>query len=416
MRYCYGMILAVIGFCSYGQQLDAVYRSSLEAREDRDYSKFVALSQEALKLHPSHPAVLYNLAAGYSLTGRIESTYLTLMRLLSWNHGINFHEDADFTHLTTTGGYAKSLDSLTRYYGETRQLSTTFATFQAKRHLEDLVVWDSLLFVTDVYHGELIRYNTNTDQAVVVKAFELPVMALAAGYDTNSLWISTAQISQSKKQRTPSKMPEILELDPLSGAVKSRITLADGFVAGSMVPSSDGYLYVSNSSRPEIIKVNTNTKDIVKTLEISEAFNLQGITLDTSNKVLYVADYIKGIARIDMTKGHQVCWLDSPDFLLKGIDGLNYIGRNRLLAIQNNSTPKRVVKIQLRGADVASVTLLDNNLATQGEPTNGKYHDTLGYLYVSNSPWPHYDTHSEPILHQWEKQKILQIPVDKVGN
>lgn len=409
MRFYFLSTLILLSSFSFGQDLNSIYKESIEAHSNQDYGKFVVLNKEALKLHPSQPTILYNLAAGYSLTNSLQDTYQILRNLLSWNNTIGYEKDTDFNNLLSSDKYSRTLDSLVKSYGRAIRTGKEYALFKGKRHLENLIVLDSLLFATDVYHGELISYNIKNKKVEVIKEFDLPVLAIASNSNPESIWVSTAKISQSKKKGGQSSTPEIIEIDALKRKVKSRIPLENKVVAGSMAFDKQGHLYVSNSSKPEVIIIDTQAKTIKSKIPMDGGFNLQGLTVDLDKNILYIADYIRGIARVDIEDNHQVTWLESKNFLLKGIDGLTYIKDNQLIAVQNNSTPKRVFKIKTKGMAVDTVTFLDNNLDTDGEPTNGKYFEKLGFLYISNSPWPHYDKNGEAIMENWEDQKILLI-------
>ena len=381
----------------------------MKAHANKDYTKFVALNQEALQLHPSQPTIMYNLAAGYSLIDSIKNTYISLKRLLSWNSTIAYKKDADFGNFLLSTKYASSLDSLVEHYGAVKNVGVDFVNFEGKRHLEDLILVDTLLFVSDFYNGELIKYNIEEREFSIVKEFDLPVLALASKPNSASIWVSTAKMSQSRKKGSQSSTPEIVEIDILTGETKSRIPLEDDFIAGSMVFDKKDNLYISNSTKPEIIVIDTRANTIVQSLALDGGFNLQGITIDLDKDILYVSDYIRGIASIDIAKNYEINWLKSNYFLVKGVDGLTFVKENQLLGIQNNSTPKRVIKLTIKDSEIEKVSLLDNNLNTTGEPTNGRYYDKLGYLYISNSSWPHYDKNGKPIFEDWEEQKILRI-------
>lgn len=397
----------------HGQHLDSIYDHMLASRSNREYSKMLVLNQKALQVHPSHPRLLYQLAAGYSLVDSVTKSYQTLRKLWSWNSTIDYRTDTDFSNLFMAKGYTAYLDTLKTYYQRQTRVSTDYTTLGGKRHFEDLVLMDSLLVMTDLYRGEVFIYHVEKEEIVATRTFELPVMALASLSGSSTVWVSTARLPQYEQNGSSTAVPEIVEIDPIHGNIITRIPLKADVLAGSMVFDNTGRLYMSNSNRPEVLVFDTSTKRLLKTIPIEEAFNLQGVTMDLERGCLYVSDYIKGIARIDLAQHDRLTWLTSPDFLLKGIDGLTYVAPHTLLAIQNNSTPKRVVGIQLRSDTVESVTLLDNHLDTKGEPTNGKFYKGLGFLYISNSPWPHYDDYGAPMLQDWEAQKILRISEDQ---
>jgi hypothetical protein len=171
-----------------------------------------------------------------------------------------------------------------------------------------------------------------------------------------------------------------------------------------------GKLYASNSIKPEILVVNPTTHKINQTIKLAGAFSLQGVTVDKENNCLYVADYIRGIVRVNLDNENDRVWCPSPDYLLKGIDGLTLIDSHTLVGIQNNSTPKRVVRIVLsKDFEVEKVDLLDNGIFGEAEPTNGRLLSGGFFYFIGNSPWPFYDQDGKADQSKWAFPEIRMI-------
>lgn len=103
--------------------------------------------------------------------------------------------------------------------------------------------------------------------------------------------------------------------------------------------------------------------------------------------MLYVADYARGILRVDLA-ARELRLLDSPgDAAAVGIDGL-YLDRGGLVGIQNGVTPHRVVRLRLSagGDRIAGIDVLERARPDYAEPTLGVVVDGELY-YVANSQW-----------------------------
>ena len=408
-----GLFLAM--FLGQAQDLNSLYKQSMEAYKNKDFQKFKALNQEALTIHPSQPTILYNLAASYSLTGDAQSAKNTLQQLLSWNALLEFEKDADFEAMVAANDVLTELKDASKTFQIPKTTSEAYAEIDAQYHIEDLVQVGKTLYMTDIREGRLIAYNLNTKQSEVL--LKLPGALLAIVSDTfqKSVWVSMAALPQFQGTSNEKEQKAILvAFDITKKEIISEITLPDKAVVGSMVIDQQGRLYASNSGTPEIFVVDTRKKELLQTIPVPDARNLQGITLDPNNQCLFVADYIKGICKISIKDTDKTpVWMRSPQYLLKGIDGLTYLDEKTLLSIQNNTTPKRLIKINHDEMRVVDVLLLDNALPVSGEPTNGSYDPEIGFMYISNSQWPHYDKEAQPILDQWEPQQIRLLKLGK---
>lgn len=402
-------ILVIIIFSTvtgYAQSLNELYKKSVEAYKNKNFEAFEKLNIEALELHPSQPTILFNLAASYALNSKKKQAFEVLNTLLSWNAELKL-EDEDFKNLLNEKKLINDLRKKASFFSTQKESSSIFFEVSGKYHIEDVVVIEDIAYLTDVRNGLVIAYNLKTKKSEELLSVAGSAFAIIKGVDKNSIWVSSSMFpNYSKYDKEQNNKSFVYKVNTENGSVIAKIEIPEEAVIGSMVLAKNNKIYATNSVSPKIFVIDANKGMLENSFEIKEAFNLQGITLDSRHQHIFVADYIKGIMKLSLADFSNRMWYESNAYLLKGIDGLNYIDDNTLIVIQNNSNPKKVVKLTIDSNKVTKVEILDNALPSKGEPTNGKFYKEMGYLYISNSQWPFYDKVSAPLIDKWEPQKI----------
>jgi sugar lactone lactonase YvrE len=138
-----------------------------------------------------------------------------------------------------------------------------------------------------------------------------------------------------------------------------------------------------------------------------------GLALSPDEKTLYVADYSRGIARVDRASREVTFLTPRADATLAGIDGLA-MDKGDLISVQNGVKPHRVVRIALEpdGGSVRSVTILEMGHPSYNEPTLGVVAGR-DFVYVANSQWGLFDRGAG----KWQADRlkepvILRLPLD----
>ena len=113
---------------------------------------------------------------------------------------------------------------------------------------------------------------------------------------------------------------------------------------------------------------------------------MQGLTFNDKQSELFIADYLKGILRINIANPSERNWLEFPvNATKKGIDGLLWYNKT-LLAIHNGAKPIRVVQYFLNdGNEILSAKVLDNNRPEFNEPALGTVVGNKFYFFA-NAP------------------------------
>jgi len=182
----------------------------------------------------------------------------------------------------------------------------------------------------------------------------------------------------------------VFKYDLQSGKLLKKYLLSntDGQHAlGDLIIAKNGDVFASDSAAPNIYRIETR-KDELEIFLTSDSFSsLQGLAFSPDEKILFAADYSKGIFRIGMRdKKILQIGMDASTNPI-GIDGL-YFHRGNLIAIQNGFRPHRVARFFL-SKDFSCVTkseTLEANHADFNEPTLGV---KVGndFYYIANSQW-----------------------------
>jgi hypothetical protein len=117
--------------------------------------------------------------------------------------------------------------------------------------------------------------------------------------------------------------------------------------------------------------------------------------MSADGKSVFVPDYLRGIGILDLPT-RQVHWLSMDNrFILNGIDGL-YLRGDSMLAVQNGSTPERVISFRLDPlhSKVLSQDVIEAATSTIGDPTHGVIVGS-DFYYVANSGWDTLEANGE---------------------
>jgi len=146
-------------------------------------------------------------------------------------------------------------------------------------------------------------------------------------------------------------------------------------------------VYASDSRSPAIYLVRAGGDTVQRFLTSALLLSAQGMALTPDERTMYLADYSRGILRIDLTSRTLTLLRTSVNVLALGIDGL-YLVDARLIGIQNGVAPHRVVRLMLSpaGDSITAGEVLERAHPRYAEPTLGVVVDHDLY-YVANSQW-----------------------------
>lgn len=241
---------------------------------------------------------------------------------------------------------------------------------------------DGAMFIGSVRTGRIVNETVETFVTAPGGVYALDIA-------DNVLW--AAANSAPPYENAPNTPAAGLYAYSLKdGAVLHEAMAPDGALLGDVeiVPAG---IIASDSAIPRLFILHNGSGALQVLAEDTRFVNLQGVAYDVRRKKLYVADYLAGLFAVDIDTGAVNAVANKADAHLGGIDGL-YVHRRDLIAIQNGTTPQRIVRLKLdrKGKAVKRLDVLVQNHPSWAEPTNGEVAgDTLSYIATSN--WPAYD-------------------------
>ena len=184
----------------------------------------------------------------------------------------------------------------------------------------------------------------------------------------------------------------VLCYDLRNGKLLRRIEGPHGAALGDMTLTENGEAIVSDCDGGGIYRV-LRKSDVLERLDSGEFISPQTPAMHPDGKHIFVPDYVRGIGILELAT-KQVRWLSMEGrFALNGIDGL-YFDRGRLIAVQNGTSPERVVVYPLDATltKILSERVIERSTPTLGDPTHGVMVDRAFY-YIANSGWNVVDDH-----------------------
>ena len=153
-----------------------------------------------------------------------------------------------------------------------------------------------------------------------------------------------------------------------------------------MVLLGNGDLLISDNTQGGLYLEHEGS---LKRIDHGDFISPQTPAWESSSKRLVVPDYTRGLGVLDLSNG-KVRWIQMDNHALEGIDGL-YFHRNKLYAVQNGTSPGRVLAFTLNSdfSRVTSENIIES--ATPAiDPTHGVFVDN-DFYYITNAGWDHLD-------------------------
>ncbi|WP_424961629.1 TPR end-of-group domain-containing protein [Ekhidna sp.] len=389
-------LLILSAFASSSQSLRELYQEGLKAYDEKNYELFTEKMFTIDTMRPNYPAVVYNLAGGYALTGQSSKALKTLEKYILMDATQDFSEDADFTSLLELERFTalkKKQSELT----ETIELKRTYELSILSSHPESITYSEKQksFYIGGVRDGSIWEMKEGREPKLWAESPKnsWSVMGLQVSADEKTLWACTSSMNNYQDyNQSEEGFASVLKYDLKNGKLLETYALPGGHNFGDLITDKSGNIYVSDGTANKLYWISDKKGELEELADLSnDIFNLQGLTLDDTEKNLYLSDYIEGIYRFNLkSKDLEKLKIKGDDILIKGIDGL-YFTDNSLIGLHNGTNPNRVIKYKLsedRNAIIGKEVLAQGGVL--GEPTQGVWID--GSLhFIMNSPWGAYD-------------------------
>ena len=242
-------------------------------------------------------------------------------------------------------------------------------------------------YVSSVVKKEILVLDGKGHSRVFARAPDAwPMMALKIDARRRTLWATEVALNGfASVPKAQWKTSAILIYGLDSGKLLHRVAGPAHTTLGDMALTAEGDAIVSDNDGG-VYRVDRETLGVER-VDQGDFISPQAAAVDPDGRHVFVPDYLRGIAILDM-ETKQVSWLDGGGaHALNGIDGLYLSGRT-LIATQNGASPERVVRFQLDASlrKIESETVIERASPDLGDPTHGVLAGGRFY-YIANSGW-----------------------------
>ncbi|MCW3836808.1 SMP-30/gluconolactonase/LRE family protein [Sphingomonas canadensis] len=271
----------------------------------------------------------------------------------------------------------------------------TAAEVPAGYRLVEGIAWDPAkqrLFAATVAEGRVALLEGGQWRELALGNPRGSLFGMAIDAPRRLLWIATGVVEQTGV--AGERMAGLIALDLDRLEVVRRVPLPPGAkgAAGDLAVAPDGTVYASDMVAGAIHRCVPGCAAMEELLPAGSFKSPQGIVVRQGGAQLIVADYSTGLHAIDPAARTATPLRLPRDMMLEGIDGLVAVpGGRALIAIQNGTRPRRILRIVLDGAGQAVEALepLHIPLPGAGEPTLGLVRDGALW-FVGDSQWERY--------------------------
>jgi len=374
----------------------AAYQRAVKAYEGHDVPTFLAQAREAQRLRPDHGGVTYALASACALSGDTAGALDMLRRFAKLGYTADITADSDFARLRSLPAFEAVRRSLARNAEPVMRSQTAF-TLPERDLLTEGIAYDprsGAFFVSSVHHRKIVRVDRSGRAAEFIAPARDGLWAplgMRADSSRGVLWVATTALPQMLGYDTADAgRSGLYAFDLATGALRGRYLLPrDGpaHALGDVVVTRAGDVYASDSRAPAIYRVRAGADTIEEFLRSPLLLSAQGMAFDRAEQTMYLADYARGLLRVDLASRDVQPVPTADGVLTLGIDGL-YAAGDALVGVQNGVAPSRVVRLHLdgNGRRIVAADVLERARPDYAEPTLGVVVGSTLY-YVANSQW-----------------------------
>ncbi|MHB8054745.1 MAG: SMP-30/gluconolactonase/LRE family protein [Candidatus Aminicenantales bacterium] len=378
--------------------INAIYKRAMEARKQKNNPAFLENMLKVSALLPEYPPVRVQLAGAYALNGKNDEAAKELGVLAAKGLSLPVLEGEEFASIKSLPAFK---DLLLRFMENNTSTNYSAPAFELddKTLITEGLACDPRRFrflVSSVHRGKIVQ----RDREGIISDFSSSedglgaVMGMKIDDAGRFLWACTAGIPQFEGLKDEDNgRTGVLQYDLARGTLAGKFSFPEkGHLFGDLALHPSGDIYVTDSNSPAIYKLTPGKAAKWENVLKGESFlNLQGLDFSDDGKLLFVADYLKGIFVIDLDSREPALLAAPENAALVGIDGL-YYHNGGLIAVQNGVAPHRVIRVILDKSrrKIAGVDILENNHRLFNEPTLGVIVNNIFY-YIANSQWNAFD-------------------------
>jgi hypothetical protein len=370
------------------QMLQEELRSSHTAK---DWPKNLVSARELKTFLNENPSSLLEVTRAEVQVGDFKSAFSELNQFVRMGQTTDLvARSKDFSTIAEKPEFAAVRSGMEANRSSVSRGSTAFALAESGLLAEDVDYDPSghRFLVTSVRQKKIVVLKSGGDSGVFATAPDnWPVFAIRIDRVHGLVWATEVAVQGFAITPKPDwGRSAVLCYDLKSGKLLRRVEGPRGGALGDLTLMVNGDVVVSDGEGGGVYRL-TAKGDTLDRLDDGDFISPQTPAMHPDGRHIFVPDYERGIGVLDIAT-RQVRWLAAQGrYALNGIDGL-YFDRGRLFAVQNGTSPERVVVFTLDAKlqEIISETILERSTGTLGDPTHGTF---VGkdFYYIANSGW-----------------------------
>jgi len=352
------------------------------------YGAEIPLLDSILNGHPNVRVVRARIGAHL---GDTASAYASLRDFASMGLRRRIEADTDLVALRGTPTWNALLTRIAANGAAIGSFAPAFTMPDSDFIAED-ITWDpsgKRWLVSGIRRSVVLAIDRKGQQKIFIQGKDKGWGFLALTVDSahNTLWATAEAIPLALGfDSTLAGKAAVFRYDLTTGALQQRYDLpvSERHGAGDIAVAENGDLFISDAADGALRVIRKG--GVLQTLvPKGELMSPQGPAIAPNGKYIYLADYARGIARIDRATGAVEWPRHARDMALNGIDGLSFSDAHTMIGVQNGTNPNRLVRISLddSGLVITRVESIAQNEASIVEPTHGVF---VGrdYYFIAN--------------------------------
>jgi hypothetical protein len=396
------LVVASVTAVQPGSAIERLQNLQTKLRESqtaKDWHSNLASAKELKELLNEDPDSLLEVAEAETYMGDFDAAFRELEQFVRMGQSTDLlTRSSELAALRNREGFAKIQGGMNANRNPISLGSTAFLLPDSGLLAEDVDYDPSghRFLITSVREKKIIAVQASGARADFARAPDnWPMMAIKVDRARRLVWAT--EVALQSFHFTPQAdwgRSAILCYDLRSGKLLQRIEGPHGTALGDMTLMTNGDVVVSDGDGGGVYLLPAKGTALER-LDNGDFISPQTPAMHPDGKHIFVPDYERGIAVLELST-KQVHWLATAGrFALNGIDGL-YFYRGRLIAVQNGTSPERVVVFTLDAtlSKIETETVVERSSATLGDPTHGV---VLGkdFYYIANSGWDCLDDHGD---------------------
>src|SRR5262245_30164828 len=285
-------------------ELNAEAKQAIDAG---DYPALRATLAELAPLMPGNARIAYNSAAAAAKLGDKTAALTGLRDICNMGLVYDLDADADFTSVRGTPDYASALQCMTRN-SEPVTHASLWRTLTDTDLLPEDIAFDpktATVFVSSIRKNRIIKATGE-----LFASTDLPVLGLAVDVTGRTLWATVGWMPQCETcPASDEGKTALVAFDIDSRQLLRRIDSPVPGLFGDMTIGGHADIYVSEGQHGALFHLAPGATELERLDTVGTLRSPQQPALSPDETTLYVPDYVRGIAAIDL-RTNSLKWLE----------------------------------------------------------------------------------------------------------